>query len=174
MVGGHPIPVNGEGSFLGHAVHLQWRLHDRIARTSPKLGELVAFRNVVPSIPLDTAVGEISIQAPVTPLRFRLVFHPEAVVYNRGPTSVGDFLRQRRRIYAGHLRIRKQQDYPASTMGAWPILKALRGSGSFSTPRACVWSIGTIALESFARVLGRWSALRRGSRRGVELSPTTH
>ena len=173
MVGGHPIPVNGEGSFLGHAVHLQWRLHDRIARNSPKLGELVAFRNVVPSIPLDTAVDEISIQALVTRLGFRLVYEPEAVVYNRGPTSVRDFLRQRRRIYAGHLRIRKQQDYPASTMGAWAILKALRGSGSFSTPRACVWSTGTIALECFARVLGRWDALRRRSHQVWEISTTT-
>ena len=62
MVGGHPTPVNDEAAFLGHAVHLQWRLHDRIARRSPKLGEIVAFRNVVPSIPLDTAVDELSIQ----------------------------------------------------------------------------------------------------------------
>ena len=48
MVGGHPTPVNDEATFMGHAVHLQWRLHDRIARQSPKLGEIVAFRNVVP------------------------------------------------------------------------------------------------------------------------------
>ena len=74
MVGGHPIPVNSETSFLGHAVHLQWRLHDRIAQHSPKLGEIVAFRNVVPSIPLDTAVDEISIQALVTQLQYRLVY----------------------------------------------------------------------------------------------------
>jgi poly-beta-1,6-N-acetyl-D-glucosamine synthase len=161
MVGGRPIPVNGEGSFLGHAVHLQWRLHDRIARSSPKLGEIVAFRNVVPSIPLDTAVDEISIQALITRLGFRLVYEPEAVVYNRGPASVRDFLRQRRRIYAGHLQVRKQQTYSASTMGAWRIFRALRGSGSFTTPRACVWSIGTIGLECVARLLGRWDALRR-------------
>ena len=96
---------------MGHAVHLQWRLHDRIARQSPKLGEIVAFRNVVPSIPLDTAVDELSIQGLVAHLGYRLVYEPDAVVYNRGPTTVGDFLRQRRRIYAGHLRIRDQQDY---------------------------------------------------------------
>src|SRR3954453_13392939 len=63
MVGGHPIPVNQETTFLGHAVPLQWRMHDRIARQAPKLGEIVAFRNVVPSIPTDTAVDEISIKA---------------------------------------------------------------------------------------------------------------
>jgi glycosyltransferase involved in cell wall biosynthesis len=173
MVGGRPIPVNGEGSFLGHAVHLQWRLHDRIARSSPKLGEIVAFRNVVPSIPLDTAVDEISIQAVITRLGLRLLYEPDAVAYNRGPASVGDFLRQRRRIYAGHLRIRKQQAYSASTMGSWRILRALCGSGSFTTPRACVWSIGTIGLECVARVLGRWDALRRRPLHVWEISTTT-
>jgi poly-beta-1,6-N-acetyl-D-glucosamine synthase len=173
MVGGHPIPVNGEQSFLGHAVHLQWRLHDRIARESPKLGEIVAFRNVVPSIPLDTAVDEISIQALVTRLGFRLVYEPEAVVYNRGPTSVRDFLRQRRRIYAGHLQVRKQQAYSASTMGALRIFRSLRGSGSFTTPRACLWSAGTIGLECLARLLGRWDALRRRKLHVWEISTTT-
>src|ERR687888_125369 len=88
MVGGHPIPVNGETTFLGHAVHLQWRLHDRIARESPKLGEIVAFRNVVPSIPNDTAVDEISIQALVTQLGYRLVYGPGAIVFKPGPPTV--------------------------------------------------------------------------------------
>jgi glycosyltransferase involved in cell wall biosynthesis len=173
MVGGHPIPVNGEASFLGHAVHLQWRLHDRIARRTPKLGEIVAFRNVVPSIPLDTAVDEISIQALVTQLGFRLVYQPDAVVYNRGPATVRDFLRQRRRIYAGHLRIRKQQEYAASTMSSWSILRALRGSGAFTSPRAVVWSSGAIALELIARVLGRWDTLRRRPLHVWEISTTT-
>jgi cellulose synthase/poly-beta-1,6-N-acetylglucosamine synthase-like glycosyltransferase len=127
MVGGHPTPVNAETTFLGHAVHLQWRLHDRLARESPKLGEIVAFRNVVPGIPLDTAVDEISIQALVTQLGYRLVYEPQAVVYNRGPTTVPDFLRQRRRIYAGHLSVRERQGYEASTMSVWRVAKALLG-----------------------------------------------
>jgi glycosyltransferase involved in cell wall biosynthesis len=173
MVGGHPIPVNGEDSFLGHAVHLQWRLHDRIARSSPKLGEIVAFRNIVPSIPLDTAVDEISIQALITRLELGLVYEPEAVVYNRGPASIRDFLRQRRRIHGGHLRVRKQQAYSAPTMGALRIFGALRGSGSFTTPRACLWSIGTIGLECVARALGRWDTLRRRPLHVWEISTTT-
>jgi cellulose synthase/poly-beta-1,6-N-acetylglucosamine synthase-like glycosyltransferase len=101
MVGGHPLPVNDEGTFLGHTVHLLWRLHDRLAREAPKLGEVVAFRNVVPSIPLDSAVDEISIQAVITQLGYRLVYEPGAIIYNRGPATVRDFLRQRRRIYCG-------------------------------------------------------------------------
>jgi biofilm PGA synthesis N-glycosyltransferase PgaC len=173
MVGGHPTPVNDESTFLGHAVHLQWRLHDRLAREDPKLGEIVAFRNVVPSIPLDTAVDEISIQALVTQLGYRLVYEPGAVVYNRGPTTVGDFLRQRRRIYAGHLRIREQQGYAASTMSPWRVGRALLGSGSFATPRAAAWTVGTVGLEAAARALGRGDVLRTRPQHVWDISATT-
>src|SRR5438105_3825328 len=173
MVGGHPTPVNDEATFLGHAVHLQWRLHDRIARNSPKLGEIVAFRNVVPSIPLDTAVDELSIQALVTQLGYTLVYEPEAVVYNRGPTTVRDFLRQRRRIYAGHLRIREQQRYSASTMSSWRVARAFYGSGSCTTPRAMAWSIGTVALEATARMLGHYDVMRHRPQHVWEISGTT-
>jgi biofilm PGA synthesis N-glycosyltransferase PgaC len=173
MVGGHPIPVNAETTFLGHAVHLQWRLHDRIARESPKLGEIVAFRNVVPSIPEDTAVDEISIQALITQLGYRLVYEPEALVYNRGPATLRDWLRQRRRIHAGHLRIVEQQGYSASTMSSTRVLRALAGSGSFRTPRAVAWSIGTVGLEATARALGHYDVARRRSQHVWEISATT-
>src|SRR5262249_26250976 len=82
MVGEHPIPVNSETTFLGHAAPFKWRMTAKIARRSPKLGEIVAFRNVVPSIPSDTAVDEISIQALVTGLGYQLVYEPQAIVYN--------------------------------------------------------------------------------------------
>ena len=173
MVGGHPIPVNPETTFLGHAVHLQWRLHDRIARESPKLGEIVAFRNVVPSIPTDTAVDEISIQAVVTQLGHRLVYEPQAIVYNRGPTTVRDFLRQRRRIHAGHLRIVEQQGYAASTMSSTRVVRAFLSSGSFTRPRSLVWSIGTVGLEVAARTLGHYDVERRRPQHVWEIAATT-
>src|SRR5436309_8945604 len=56
MVGGRPVPVNDLSTFMGHTVHLLWRLHDRIARIQPKLGEVIAFRNVISGIPTDSAV----------------------------------------------------------------------------------------------------------------------
>jgi GGDEF domain-containing protein len=156
MVGGRPVPVNGTGTFLGHVVHLQWHLHDRIARESPKLGELIVFRNVVPSIPLDTAVDELSLQALITQLGYRLIYEPRAVIYNRGPGTVADFLRQRRRIYAGHLRTREQQAYTASTMSTWRVGRALLSSESFTTPQTALWSVGAVGLEAAARVLGHY------------------
>jgi GGDEF domain-containing protein len=173
MVGGHPMPVNEESTFLGHAVHLQWRLHDQIAREAPKLGEIVAFRNVVPGIPVDTAVDEISIQALITQLGFRLVYEPEAVVYNRGPATIGDFLRQRRRIYARHLRVREQQSYTASTMSASRVARALGASRSFTTPRTMLWSLGTVGLETTARALGYYDVMRRRPQHVWDVCGTT-
>ena len=173
MVGGHPIPVNHESTFLGHAVHLQWRMHDRIARETPNLGEIVAFRNVVPSIPSDTAVDEISIQALVEQLGYRLVYEPQAIVYNRGPTTVRDFLLQRRRIYAGHLRVADQQGYPAPTMSSARLLRTLLRSGAFMSPRGAVWSMGTVALEATARGLGHYDVMRRRPQHVWEMCATT-
>ena len=153
MTGGHPIPTNDEKTFLGHTVHMLWRLHDQIARENPKLGEIVAFRNILPSIPTDTAVDELSIQALVTQLGYRLVYEPSAVVYNRGPSTVSDFMRQRRRIAAGHHQVAKQERYAASTTSVGRIGRTMIKSG--------LWTGGAIALEATARGLGYYDFLRR-------------
>jgi len=84
MVGGRPVPVNDANTFMGHAVHLLWRLHDRVARVHPKLGEVIAFRNIISGIPTDSAVDEISIQALISQLGYHLIYRPDCVVYNKG------------------------------------------------------------------------------------------
>jgi hypothetical protein len=159
MVGGHPVPVNDESTFLGYAVHLVWMLHDRIARDTPKLGELVAFRNVVSRIPVDTAVDEISIQAIITELGLELVYEPLAIVFNRGPGTLRDFLAQRRRIYAGHLRIARNQGYSASTMSVARVGRALVQSEVMRLLRLGTWLAGTVTLEATARALGMYDVI---------------
>jgi poly-beta-1,6-N-acetyl-D-glucosamine synthase len=161
MVGAHPIPVNDEDSFLGHAVHLLWQLHDIVAREVPKLGETIAFRNVIPGIPINTSVDEISIQAIISQLGYRLVYEPRAIVYNRGPATVSDFLRQRRRIHAGHLRWQQQHGYTAATMSTSRVARALSAAHPFTSPQAAAWTLGTVGLETLGRVLGMYDYLIR-------------
>ena len=165
MVGAHPIPVNDQETFVGHAVHLLWLLHDRMARRSPKLGEVVAFRNTVESIPTDTAVDEISIQAAISAQKLSLVYEPEAIVYNKGPMTVNDFLKQRRRIHAGHLKIREQEHYAAPTMSVLPIVRELFTSTPYAanSPKQFVWTLGTIGLEGLARLQGHYDVMRKRS-----------
>src|SRR5436309_10864840 len=156
MVGGRPVPVNDPATFMGHAVHLLWRLHDHLARIHPKLGEVIAFRNVISGIPTDSSVDEISIQALISQLGYQLIYRPDCVVYNKGPVTVRDFVKQRRRIYAGHLKVLQQQNYEASTMKVTPIFRQLIACRHFalSTPRQIMWTMGAIVLEGYARLQG--------------------
>ncbi|HEU0003891.1 MAG TPA: glycosyltransferase [Ktedonobacteraceae bacterium] len=156
MVGGRPIPVNNPATFMGFAAHLLWRIHDRLARIHPKLGEVIAFRNVIAGIPNDSAVDEISIQALISQLGYRLIYEPACIVYNKGPLSIPDFLRQRRRIYAGHMQARDQQNYQAATMNARLLVRQLIACRDFtmSSPRRIMWTSGTVILEAYARLQG--------------------
>jgi glycosyltransferase involved in cell wall biosynthesis len=163
MTGGRPIPVNDVNTFMGHAVHLLWRLHDRVARTHAKLGEVIAFRNIISGIPTNSAVDEISIQALISQLGYKLLYRPESVVYNKGPLTVRDFLKQRRRIYAGHLKVRAQQNYEASTMKISPIIQQLILTRDFTmgSPKQALWTFGTVVLEGYARVQGHYDFMRK-------------
>ena len=163
MVGGRPVPINDSSTFMGHAVHLLWRLHDRLARQHPKLGEVIAFRNVISGISTSSAVDEISLQALISQLGYRLLYQPKCVVYNKGPLTARDFLRQRRRIYAGHLQVLRQQKYEASTMKVSPIFRQLIACRHFalSTPRQVLWTLGAVALEGYARAQGHYDFWRR-------------
>src|SRR5712692_8713816 len=163
MVGGRPVPVNDANAVMGHTVHLLWRLHDRVARVHPKLGEVISFRNVISGIPADSAVDEISIQALISQLGYQLIYRPDCVVYNQGPVTVRDFLKQRRRIYAGHLRVLKQQNYEAATMKIAPIARQLIACRHFalSTPKQVMWTFGAITLEGYARVQGYFDYWRK-------------
>ena len=163
MVGGRAVPVNDPETFMGHAVHLLWRLHDRVARVTPKLGEVIAFRNVISGIPTNSSVDEISIQALISQLGYQLIYRPDCVVYNKGPVNVHDFLKQRRRIYAGHLKVRTQQNYEASTMKVSPIARQLIACRDFtmSNPRQALWTLGAITLEGYARLQGHYDYWRK-------------
>jgi hypothetical protein len=148
---------------MGHTVHLLWRLHDRMARLHPKLGEVIAFRNVISGIPSDSAVDEISIQALISQLGYQMIYEPACIVYNKGPLTVHDFLKQRRRIYAGHLRVRDQQNYEASTMKAGPIIHQLLLCRDFAlrSPSHVMWTLAAVFLEAFARLQGYYDYLRK-------------
>ena len=163
MVGGRPIPVNDSSTFMGHAVHLLWRIHDSLARIHPKLGEVIAFRNVISGIPTDSPVDEISIQALLSQLGYQLIYEPACIVYNKGPLTIRDFLKQRRRIYAGHLQTRDQQNYEAVTMRVGLIVGQLLACRDFAmrTPKQVLWTLGTIILEGYARLQGYYDYSRK-------------
>lgn len=153
MTGGHPIPINNDDTFIGFTVDLLWRMHHRVSLDHPKMGELVAFRNVIKKIPDNTAVDEACIEAIITELGFRLKYAEDAFVYNKGVENIRDFLKQRRRIAAGHLHLRLSQGYSVSTTSWRKVLRPLLIEVK-SEARNIFWIMGAVLLELYARLLG--------------------
>ena len=152
MVGGRPIPVNSPDTFMGYAAHLLWELHHQISLRRPKMGELIAFRNIFKQIPYDTAVDEASIEPLIVGQGLELIYAPDAVIRNKGPRTIGEFLKQRKRIYAGHLYVKDMLGYRVSTMNGF------RAGSQFLRVfklewRYIFWAPLIMGLELLARML---------------------
>jgi poly-beta-1,6-N-acetyl-D-glucosamine synthase len=158
MTGTRPMPVNDPSSFLGFSAHMLWRLHHMIALTKPKMGEMVAFRNVIDGIPESSAVDEDSIEAEIIKKGYRTIYCPKAIVQNKGPENFSDFIRQRRRIYAGHLWLIKKSGHNVPTMNGFRVIGFLIRDFSWNF-RYIFYTPGVIFMEVWGRILG-WHDFR--------------
>jgi cellulose synthase/poly-beta-1,6-N-acetylglucosamine synthase-like glycosyltransferase len=153
MTSCRPVPVNDPTTFMGFGVHLLWELHHQINLHGFKAGEMTAFRKVFERIPYHTAVDEASVEPVVRGQGYAVRYVPESVVYNKGAETVDDFLRQRRRIYAGHLDVREMLGYSVATMSGGKILGLLLSNLDWR-PKQFVWTWAFVALEAYGRFLG--------------------
>ena len=172
MTTGRPAPVNDPGTFMGFAAHLLWELHHRINLRSFKAGELIAFRKVFEQIPFYTSVDEASVEPVIRGQGYEARYVPTAVVHNKGPLTVADFLCQRRRVYAGHLALHDTLGYRVSTMSGWKILHVLMHHLDWR-PRPFLWTWCVAALEAYGRLLGRRDYKKRRDHRVWEIARTT-
>ncbi len=160
MTGGRPVPTNDFTSFMGFAAHLLWRLHHRISLHKPKMGELIAFRRYFRQIPHRSAVDEASIEPLIKGQGLKLLYVPEAVVLNKGPETVGDFFKQRRRIFAGHLYVKDTLGYRVSTLSGLRILSLFLQEIKPDW-RYLLWGPAVVLLECLARAMGAYDYLVR-------------
>ena len=172
MTTGRPVPVNDPATFMGFAAHLLWELHHQINLCHFKAGEMIAFRNIFERIPYYTAVDEASIEPVIRGQGYEVRYVPAAVVYNKGPLTVADYLRQRRRIYSGHLAVRHTLGYTVSTMSGWRILRVLLPRLNWR-PQRFLWTCGVAALEVYGRFLGRQDYSKRRDQRVWQIAKTT-
>jgi biofilm PGA synthesis N-glycosyltransferase PgaC len=172
MTGGRPVPTNDPKRFMGYTAHLLWGLHHRVSLRRPKMGEVIAFRNIFRQIPYDSAVDEASIEPLIRGQGMHLLYAQESVVYNHGPETVRDFLKQRRRIFAGHLYVKDSMGYSVSTIkmgGILPLFikEIIQPSPApqllpeaqekpISRWRHIFWGPAVAALEVYSRFLGNW------------------
>ncbi len=159
--GGRPIPENSQDSFVGYAVHLLWKLHHRMALISPKLGEMIAFRKLMDAIPADSAVDEASIEAIIKSKKLKLKYIPKAIIHNKGPANITDFIKQRRRIQNGHLWLKAKQNYSVSSQNQSTLFRVTLAEIK-ENPQTLIKLMAVMALELYCRALGSWDYYAKG------------
>ena len=155
MTGAHPIPVNKKDTLAGFFTHKLWTMHDLVAREHPKCGEMIAFRNVINSIPNYVAVDEAVIEAIIRRAGLNIAYVPEAIVYNKGSETIKDFMLQRKRIAAGHLHVSNTMGYHVATMNSFRIFKYIMRSQKWN-PLDMFKMVLLIGFEAYARILGKF------------------
>jgi len=150
------VPINKANSLIGFAVNLLWELHHRINLQfpdRPKVGELIAFKKIFERIPPSSAVDEANIEPLIHFQDYEVRYCPNAIVYNKGPENIRDFLRQRRRIYAGHMALSKKYGYRVVTQSNFRILGVWLANLKLD-PRSLFFTFIVILLEAVGRIIG--------------------
>jgi biofilm PGA synthesis N-glycosyltransferase PgaC len=160
ITGGRPVAINSMDTLPGFAAHLLWEMHHQLSLTEPKMGELIAYRKF-PELKIspDTVDDEGIVEELVHRKGMHKVYVPESVLYLRGPTTVRDFVKRRRNIYAGHLQLRLRTSYTPSTFNTLALVRKLwkpitRMTGG--SPLLVLRVAGVVAMEIWARILGAY------------------
>jgi len=155
MSGGRPVPENRRSGIVGHLVHILWEMHHLMALRSPKLGEMVAFRNIVESIPSKSAVDEASIEAIMNEKGLKLKYVEDAIIYNKGPEKILEYISQRRRIASGHIWLKENQKYNVSSQDSGLMMRIMWQQFKMR-PSEWFYLILAVKVEIICRLLGWW------------------
>jgi cellulose synthase/poly-beta-1,6-N-acetylglucosamine synthase-like glycosyltransferase len=68
-------------------------------------------------------MDEAFVEALVIRRGLQVRYAPDAVVFNMGPETVNDFIKQRRRNHAGHLHLKAKYGYEVSSMESPRLFK---------------------------------------------------
>ncbi len=154
MVGAHAVPLNDTDDFFGYASNLMWTLHHEISLHDPKMGELIAFRNVFRRLNPAAICDELSIYQLIRSAGYTAAYAPLAIVYNRGPGTLSDFISQRMHCIVGNLAIIREHNVRVSTMRTLPVLRAALPH-ALRNWRRLHWTVGAGLLELYCRMKGQ-------------------
>lgn len=166
MTGAQKIPVNVPEHVVGYMSHLRLQMEHQLCLEIPRTGELIAFRKVFNYLPPDVAMDEAFVEALVIRRGLKVRYAPDAVVYNMGPETLGEFIMQRRRNYAGHLHLAHKYGYRVSSLETARVLRI--GFDEMWKAVRLIWTLFALAMvEAIARGLGTYDYYIRGRKHVV-------
>jgi cellulose synthase/poly-beta-1,6-N-acetylglucosamine synthase-like glycosyltransferase len=127
-----------------------WDLHHLLCLKKPKGTEICAFRKVFNHFP-KVVTDEVYIEYRLRKSGFSIVYEPEAYGYTRTPSSLANFFKQRKRIFNGHLQMKKEYKYATSSM-KFSLVLSLLFQFLKKQPTAFPLLFALICIEIAARV----------------------
>ena len=155
MTGAQKVPVNATQHMIGYLSHLRLKLEHQLCLEIPRTGELIAFRKVFDRIPPDVAMDEAFVEALIIKRGMQVRYTPDAVVFNMGPETLGDFVRQRRRNFAGHLYLKDKYSYKVSSLENSRVLR-IALEEVWGAIRIIYTLAALAGIEAFSRLLGAY------------------
>lgn len=125
IITAHPVSMDSSDSFRGYFNNLIWNLHHYVSKKDPKAGEIIAFENVIETLPENTAADEEFIKSKILDKGYESRYSEKAVIYNRGPENVARLFDQRWRIFIGHLDLENRTNYSPSSMRTGTLMKSV-------------------------------------------------
>jgi biofilm PGA synthesis N-glycosyltransferase PgaC len=154
LTGARAIPTNDKNTYLGYIIHYWWWMHNEL----PRFGEMIAFRkHLAPQISDKTAVDEAYVEAIITNKGYGKRQIPSARINNHGAETLRDLIKQRKRVYIGHLLLQKEKSYSVQSFNSSRILgltlKYLRKEKSL---KGAFYIFLGFLIEVYSRAKGFW------------------
>lgn len=152
------IPVDDRRKFAGFYSHFFWLFSHLICvNLFVKVqGELCAIRSkLVRKIPWDVPWEDHYFEVMTRRQGFRVVYAQDAIVFTKGPGSVADILRWRRRTFTGYLYLRKKYINWTPTPNLYKVFSFLNKVVNLNDLREVVWTwvIGFLEVIVFLTAL---------------------
>lgn len=151
------IPANEKNTFTGFCAHLHWNYLHLTSLAHPRAtGELMALKSRLLREEPTNIINDDAYAQFITELEgYQTKYCPEAIVYLRGPTTLRDILRQRRRVYVGHRQLKFLLGRTPHTI-RWPKWNRILKACPFLGMKGTIYAISFILIQAIAFLLSLW------------------
>jgi cellulose synthase/poly-beta-1,6-N-acetylglucosamine synthase-like glycosyltransferase len=129
------------------------------------MGEMVAFRNHIPWLDPTILADDLVLANAIRKSGLQVVYAADALVLNRGPETLGEFIAQRERWCVSNMQVAHALKAPPSTLSVGNVLRAAAGLFADKSPRID-WFLLTAGLEAWCRLRAfiTFAVMRRADR----------
>ena len=157
------VPVDDRNKFAGFYSHFFWLFSHLICVNMfvKVQGELCAIRSkLIQNIPMDVPWEDHYFEIVTRRQGYKVVYAQDAIVYTKGPGSVVDIIKWRRRTFTGYLYLRKKFINWTPTPNLYKVFMYLKKVVNLKDLKEIIWTWIIGILESFVFLISLFDVKR--------------